>query len=103
MVPSNLPLNYVAEETTTPPDEPMNYQCNVIKVLKENTLNHIWTNLLSDIEDDHLLNATYYSPELEERPIYDHHSTNIGMIAHNESPTHVDTASSAGIYLLISF
>jgi len=53
--------------------------------------------IFSDIEDDHLLNATYYSPEVEERPIFDHHSTNIGMIVQNESPTHIDTASSAGI------
>ena len=53
---------------------------------------------ISDIEDDHLLNATYYSPELEERHLTEHSSTNLGMIVHNESPTHLDTASSAGAY-----
>jgi hypothetical protein len=52
--------------------------------------------LFSDIEDDHLLNATYYSPEAEERHLLEHSSTNLGMMVHNESPTHMDTASSAG-------
>ena len=50
----------------------------------------------SDIEDDHLLNATYYSPEAEERHLLEHSSTNLGMMVHNESPTHMDAASSAG-------
>lgn len=54
-------------------------------------------NFVTDIEDDHLLNATYYSPEAEDRHLLEHSSTNLGMMVHNESPTHMDTASSAGM------
>ena len=43
--------------------------------------------------DDHLLNATYYSPELEEP----HESTAmLGNIVHSDSPNHVETAASVG-------
>lgn len=38
------------------------------------------------IEDDHLLNATYYSPDIEE-PLDS--TAMLGNIVHSESPTHV--------------
>ena len=45
--------------------------------------------------DDHLLNATYYSPELEE-PLES--TAMLGNIVHSDSPTrhHVETAGSVG-------
>ena len=49
--------------------------------------------LLADIMDDHLLNATYYSPELEE-PLES--TAMLGNIQHSDSPNHVETAASVG-------
>ncbi len=48
--------------------------------------------------DDHLLNATYYSPELEEPP---ETTAMLGNIVHSDSPTHhhhhhVESAGSVG-------
>ena len=43
--------------------------------------------------DDHLLNATYYSPELEE-PLES--TAMLGNIVHSDSPNHVETAASVG-------
>jgi RIMS-binding protein 2 len=43
------------------------------------------------IMDDHLLNATYYSPELEE-PLES--TAMLGNIVHSDSPNHVETAAS---------
>ena len=43
--------------------------------------------------DDHLLNATYYSPELEE-PLES--TAMLGNIQHSDSPNHVETAASVG-------
>ena len=48
---------------------------------------------LSDVTDEHLLNATYYSPELEE-PLES--TAMLGNIVHSDSPTHVETAGSVG-------
>lgn len=66
---------------------------------------HEKTVIFPDITDDHLLNATYYSPELENRQMFDHHMTNLGSssssrMVQNESPVHIDTASSAGIIFI---
>ena len=50
--------------------------------------------IFSDIMDDHLLNATYYSPELEE-PLES--TAMLGNIVHSDSPTrHVEHAGSVG-------
>ena len=43
--------------------------------------------------DDHLLNATYYSPELEE-PLES--TAMLGNIVHSDSPNHIETAASVG-------
>ena len=48
---------------------------------------------ISDVTDEHLLNATYYSPELEE-PLES--TAMLGNIVHSDSPTHVETAGSVG-------
>ena len=48
---------------------------------------------LSVIEDDHLLNATYYSPDIDE-PLDS--TAMLGNIVHSESPTHLGNAVGAG-------
>ena len=52
--------------------------------------------------DDHLLNATYYSPEIEE-PLES--TAMLGNIVHSDSPTHhhshVESAGSVGKLALI--
>ena len=45
--------------------------------------------------DDHLLNATYYSPEIEENL---ESTALLGNIVHSDSPTHIETAGSVGKY-----
>ena len=49
--------------------------------------------LITDIEDDHLLNATYYSPEMEENL---ESTALLGNIVHSDSPTHIESAGSVG-------
>ena len=48
------------------------------------------------IEDDHLLNATYYSPEIEENL---ESTALLGNIVHSDSPTHIETAGSVGMLM----
>jgi hypothetical protein len=48
----------------------------------------------SDIEDDHLLNATYYSPEVEDQNFEG--TALLGNLVHDHSPTHIETAGSVG-------
>ena len=43
--------------------------------------------------DDHLLNATYYSPDVEENL---ESTALLGNIVHSDSPTHIETAGSVG-------
>ena len=52
-----------------------------------------WVLFVAVIEDDHLLNATYYSPDIEE-PLDS--TAMLGNIVHSESPTHFQTGGGGG-------
>ena len=56
-------------------------------------MNHNGSFFVAVIEDDHLLNATYYSPDIEE-PLDS--TAMLGNIVHSESPTHLGVGGGGG-------